>query len=196
MASRSTIPILLAATVAGGLAFGCTGVAAAQAALSPPHAVDGWRTGVYPPSPAAQADVFVEPRDTHTNTWSQSVPNSYAWNNTKNNDGQVLPVVAPGAVGGAAPEEAGHEAAPKAEEKPATETSTETSTENKSEPEEESEEAGEPAESQDVAQQPGGAGQLPFTGAPVKVAVVGAGLLSVALACILLSVRRRRSGAE
>lgn len=42
----------------------------------------------------------------------------------------------------------------------------------------------------------GNGGQLPFTGAPVKVALAGAGLLAVALAFTLLSARRRRSGAE
>ncbi|WP_204074078.1 hypothetical protein [Planotetraspora phitsanulokensis] len=41
------------------------------------------------------------------------------------------------------------------------------------------------------------AGQLPFTGAPVgAVAAAGTGLLAVAITCILISVRRRRSTCE
>lgn len=39
----------------------------------------------------------------------------------------------------------------------------------------------------------GGAGRLPFTGAPAGIAAVGAGLLAFAVGCTALSVRRRRS---
>ncbi|WP_182874541.1 hypothetical protein [Microbispora sp. H10670] len=40
---------------------------------------------------------------------------------------------------------------------------------------------------------PVGGARLPFTGAPVSVAVAGAGLLAVALGCTLATARRRRS---
>ncbi|WP_433500613.1 hypothetical protein ACQP1K_10115 [Sphaerimonospora sp. CA-214678] len=40
---------------------------------------------------------------------------------------------------------------------------------------------------------PAGAGRLPFTGAPMGIAAAGLGLLTAAVGCMLVSVRRRRS---
>ncbi|MEU6427960.1 hypothetical protein ABZ860_18890 [Microbispora sp. NPDC046973] len=217
--ARNKIPIFLAAAVAGGLALGMPGAAAAQ---SVGFTVLPSDDGVYPPRPVVVENVQTptEPEVVHENqvtqpnngwVWPQQNWQGWNWpqaqtnNDTKNSNAQ--PIVAPGTGGpsGVTPvQNAVQQAAPEA--MPAEETEEEEepeeSLEEESEeaPEEESGPVGEAPAGAPPAQAaggPSGGGQLPFTGAPMGVAVAGAGLLAVALGCTLLSARRRRSsGAE
>ncbi|OPG12423.1 hypothetical protein [Microbispora sp. GKU 823] len=213
----------MAAAVAGGLALGIPGAAAAQ---SVGFTVLPSGDGVYPPRPVVVENVQTptEPvvsdnQVTQPNNgwiWPQNNwqgwnwPQAYTNNDTTNSNAQ--PVVAPAGVGGnggvTPVQNAVQQAAPEAmpeeeaeEEVPEEETEEEkTSDEEDFEDEaagmgpEETTGGGGPAQ---AAGGPTGGPQLPFTGAPMSVAAAGAGLLAVALGCTLLSARRRRSsGAE
>ncbi|MBE3013289.1 hypothetical protein IL992_29510 [Microbispora sp. NEAU-D428] len=205
--ARTKIPIFLAAAVAGGLALGMPGAAAAQ---SVGFTVLPSGDGVYPPRPVAVENIVTpqaQPVCTgnNCNVWPQQNWQGWNWPQAStNNDtktGNAQPIVAPGAGGpsGIAPvQNAAQQAAP--EEMPAEESEEEEPEETLEEgseeaPEEESGPVGEAPAGPPPAQAAGG--QLPFTGAPMGVAAAGAGLLAVALGCTLLSARRRRSsGAE
>ncbi|MEU6411042.1 hypothetical protein [Microbispora sp. NPDC046933] len=144
----------------------------------------------------------------NNNGWVWPQQNWQGWNwpqaftNNDTKTGNAQPIVAPGTGGpsGITPvQNAAQQAAPEAA--PAEESEEE---EPEEEPEETlEEEAGPVGEAPagpppaQAAGGPTGGGQLPFTGAPVGVAAVGAGLLAVAVGCTLVSARRRRSnGAE